>query len=281
MDISSVRKVVGKIKANIFRNSNSFSVGMLKSHFRGSGLQFKEHQIYVPGDDVRFIDWKILAKTNQPFIKTFEEERNVEITVIIDATASMYSGFNGTSKLQAAIEISCLLYLLAEETSDYLQVIIIANNLITLPLLNGDKGITHLISALEKAQILDVNGKVQISTRQSFSSDKNDISKYILRHLGKSREVIFLSDFVDFINIEGLEKIIFNKRMHCFQILSPLDETAKLPFNLFAASNKQPQSGKYLKVNMIEKTKFNFLHKKIKKLRVSERYLEDFVKEML
>ena len=89
MNIIEVRKIVGQIKTQLFKQSNSFSIGMLKSHFRGSGLQFKEHRQYTHGDDVRFIDWKILAKTGEPFIKTFEEERNVQIAVVIDAAFCM------------------------------------------------------------------------------------------------------------------------------------------------------------------------------------------------
>jgi uncharacterized protein (DUF58 family) len=77
VNIAEVRRVVGRIQASLFKNSNSTSVGVLKSQFRGTGLQFREHQVYEPGDDVRFIDWKILAKMNTPYIKTFEEERNV------------------------------------------------------------------------------------------------------------------------------------------------------------------------------------------------------------
>ena len=65
MDLKKVNTVVSKLQASIFKNSNSFSIGMLKSHFRGTGLQFKEHQVYNYGDDVRFIDWSILAKTFQ------------------------------------------------------------------------------------------------------------------------------------------------------------------------------------------------------------------------
>lgn len=61
MDTSEVRKIVSNIKGSLFRNANSFSIGMLKSHFKGTGLKFKEHQVYSHGDDVRFIDWKMLA----------------------------------------------------------------------------------------------------------------------------------------------------------------------------------------------------------------------------
>lgn len=88
---------------------------MLKTNIKGTGLQFKEHQVYNFGDDIRFIDWKILAKTSHPYVKTFNEERNVEIVVVIDASTTMMTGYNGVSKLQAAIEICCLLYLLAKK----------------------------------------------------------------------------------------------------------------------------------------------------------------------
>src|SRR5210317_920729 len=108
MNFEEVRKVVGSIKSNIFKNSNAYSIGMLKSHFRGTGLQFKEHQVYTHGDDIRHIDWKLLAKKREPYIKTYEEERNVEIVVVIDTSATMLTGYNGVSKLQAAIEICCL-----------------------------------------------------------------------------------------------------------------------------------------------------------------------------
>ena len=115
MNIKEVHKAVSKIKASLFKNSNSYSIGMLKSHFRGSGLQFKEHQLYDHGDDIRFIDWKLLAKTGIPYIKTFEEERNVDIVVIIDASMSMFTGFENISKLQASIEICCLLFFYLQE----------------------------------------------------------------------------------------------------------------------------------------------------------------------
>ena len=100
MNLLEIEKIVSKIQSNLFKNSNSFSVGMLKSHFKGAGLQFKEHQVYNPGDDVRFIDWKLSAKTQNTFVKTFEEERNVEINVVIDVSNSMFVGYKNVSKLR-------------------------------------------------------------------------------------------------------------------------------------------------------------------------------------
>ena len=162
MNFVGIRKAVGRIKGQLFKNSNSFSIGMLKSHFRGTGLKFKEHQVYTHGDDVRFIDWKLFAKTGQPYIKTFEEERNVEIVEVIDAGPSMLNGEDGISKLQASIEICCLLYILAKETGDYIHTLILTDEVINIPKLAGDEGIVRLIATLEDKNILDTNGKVNI-----------------------------------------------------------------------------------------------------------------------
>ena len=84
MNLVEIEKVVGKLQNQLFKKANHYSVGAFKSHFRGAGLQFREHQIYNPGDDVRFIDWKLSAKSvGKTYVKTFEEDRNVEVVVVI------------------------------------------------------------------------------------------------------------------------------------------------------------------------------------------------------
>jgi uncharacterized protein (DUF58 family) len=176
--LNEVRKTVGRIKASLFKNSNSFSIGMLKSHFKGSGLQFKEHQVYTFGDDIRFIDWNMLAKTNEAFVKTFEEERNIEITVVLDASRSMLTGVDGVSKLQASIEITCLLFLLAKETNDFVHVLVIGDELIDIPKSQGDKGISYLISNLEKYGILDETGIVNAQYYEAYWKKKGSCDPF-------------------------------------------------------------------------------------------------------
>lgn len=280
MNINEVRKVVGKIRANLFRKANSHSIGMLKTNIRGTGLQFKEHQVYNFGDDIRFIDWKILAKTSHPYVKTFNEERNVEIVVVIDASSTMMTGFNGVSKLQAAIEICCLLYLLAKETSDFVHTLIITDEVINVPKLSGDQGITHLISTLEEKNILTSKGKVNIERR--FDENVNSKQKYlsIMKHLSRKREIILLSDFNEFISVDILKKLLFRSNVHCFQLLSPLDEAKSLPYSLHAAATPKSSAslGKYDFAGKKDLT--NEFGKKFKRLRIQEKYLENFVKEM-
>jgi uncharacterized protein (DUF58 family) len=280
MNIKEVRKYVSAIKGNLFKNSNSYSIGNLKSHFKGTGLQFKEHQVYSHGDDVRFIDWKILAKTAHPYVKTFEEERNVEIVVFIDASPCMFVGCDGVSKLQAAIEITCLLYLLASQTNDYIHTIFLYDKVYNLPAKNGDEGVIILTSLLEKIGVLE-DGKVittdRIPEQVRVGREKIRMND-ILRHLKKKREVVILSDLQTLVEDIELSSITKNANMHCFQILSPIELTGNNKYRLhsWGLDGSQASTGFIDKVN----TKVEGLKKK-KILNVSERYLEQFVKEML
>jgi uncharacterized protein (DUF58 family) len=280
MNISEVRKVVGRLKANLFKKANSHSIGMLKTNIRGTGLQFKEHQVYTFGDDIRFIDWKILAKTSNPYVKTFNEERNVEIVVVIDASSTMLTGFNGVSKLQAAIEICCLLYLLAKETNDFVHTIIVTDEIINVPKLSGDKGITHLISTLEDHNIITEKGKVNLNREIKVSDNSKEKYLSIMKHLGRKREIILLSDFNEFISVDALKKLLFRSNVHCFQLLSPLDEAKSIPYSLHASAGPK-SSGSVGKYDFSGKRDLgNEFGRRFKRLRVQEKYLENFVKEM-
>jgi uncharacterized protein (DUF58 family) len=280
MNINEVRKVVGKLHANLFRKANSHSIGMLKTNIRGTGLQFKEHQVYSFGDDIRFIDWKILAKTGNPYIKTFNEERNVEIVVVIDASTSMLTGYNGVSKLQAAIEICCLLYLLAKETNDFIHALIVTDEVINVPKLSGDHGITHLISILEEKKILTMAGKINIERTAQNNVDSKKKYLSIMKHLSRKREIILLSDFNEFIEADVLRKLLSRSNVHCFHLVSPLDEADEMPFTLhaFSANKFSADLGKYsFSGNKDLKSEFG---KKFKKIKIQDKYLENFIKGM-
>lgn len=91
--------------------------GSFKSLYHGQGIEFKGVREYLPGDDVRSIDWNVTARMDRPFIKTFEEERELPIFLIIDQSLSMNTGSNGRTRLQQACETAALLTLAAEQTS--------------------------------------------------------------------------------------------------------------------------------------------------------------------
>lgn len=280
MNLKEIERIVGSIQSHIFRNSNAYSAGMLKSHFRGSGLQFREHQIYVPGDDVRFIDWKLSARSDHTYIKTFEEDRNVEIVVFLDLSQTLFYGFKQVSKLQALIEIIALLYLLAGETHDQIRVVIWADKTINLPPKKGREGLTLFISMLERLGVIDEDGQV-IITHSSMTNTMNEMAKVaqIKSFLARKKEVIYLGDMSLMKDRPMWDKLLEKKHMHCFRIYSPIDKNHDLPF-LFKAKN--PLNGK----SMVTDLKGNddkplFTKERYKEIGVHERYLEKFVRELV
>lgn len=280
MNLKEIERVVGMIQSQIFRNSNAYATGMLKSHFRGSGLQFREHQVYVPGDDVRFIDWKLSARSPNVYIKTFEEERNVEIVVCFDLSHTLLYGFEGKSKLEAMIEIVALLYLLAGQTHDMVRVIIWGEKTINLPPKRGKEGLTIFISSLEKMGLLDENGKVQL-TYDGKMNTHTELMKItqVKAFLARKKEVIYLGDLSLVKDRVLWGKILDKKHMHCFRIYSPVDKNTVMPF-LFKARN--PQTGKSMVTDIRSREdEPMFLKERFKEIGVHERYLEKFVKELV
>lgn len=280
MNLKEIERVVGMIQAQIFRNSNAYSTGMLKSHFRGSGLQFREHQVYVPGDDVRFIDWKLSARSQNVYIKTFEEERNVEIVVFCDLSHTLFYGYKEVSKLQAIIEIVALLYLLAGETHDLVRVIIWGEQTINLPPKKGKEGLTLFISFLERMGLLNSEGKVIINQQGKLNSqtEENKIAQ-MKSFLARRKEVIYLGDLSLIKNKDVWTKILDKKNMHCFRVVSPVDKNSEAPFLMKV---RNPLSGKGL-ISDLKGSQDNlmFFKERFKEIGVDERYLERFVKELV
>jgi uncharacterized protein (DUF58 family) len=88
-----------------------FILGLHKSPYRGFSVEFAEYRNYVPGDDVKHIDWKVYAKTDRHYIKLFEEETNLACHVVLDASASMGYGSGPLTKLGYASRLAaCLCY---------------------------------------------------------------------------------------------------------------------------------------------------------------------------
>ena len=280
MNLKEIERVVATIQSHIFRNSTAYSAGMLKSHFRGSGLQFREHQIYVPGDDVRFIDWKLSARSPHVYIKTFEEERNVEIVVFLDLSHTLLYGFKDKSKLEALIEIMALLFILAGETHDQVRVIIWGSKTINLPPKKGKEGLTLLISSLEKLGLLDEKGHVVLKqpTLINEATEAQKIAQ-LKAYLARRREVIYLGDLSLMGEKPLWSRILDKKNMHCFRIYSPVDKHRNLPFLMKA---KNPISGKSTIADLSGKEAAPlFVKERFKEIGVHERYLEKFVKELV
>src|SRR3954469_12457283 len=100
------------------RQVSDVMAGAYLSVFKGRGMEFDEVRPYVPGDDVRSIDWNVTARTGEPHVKRFVEERELTVMLLVDVSASQDFGSGRRSKLEAAVELSALLAMSAVENGD-------------------------------------------------------------------------------------------------------------------------------------------------------------------
>jgi uncharacterized protein (DUF58 family) len=100
--------------------------GSYKSNFKGAGVQFSEHRIYVAGDDVRHIDWKVSARSRDPLIKKYEEERELTVFLIVDVSASKGFGTTAKMKSELAAEIGGMLAYAAAHAGDKVGMLMFA-----------------------------------------------------------------------------------------------------------------------------------------------------------
>jgi uncharacterized protein (DUF58 family) len=109
--LESVRRV--EVRTN--RLVNDTMVGAYLSHFKGRGMDFEELREYIPGDDVRDIDWNVTYRMGRPFVKRFREERELAVLLAVDVSASSAFGSLRKTKREFATEIAATLALCRAE----------------------------------------------------------------------------------------------------------------------------------------------------------------------
>ncbi len=115
---AEIAQAVKRIQFVTGRDVADVMAGAYLSVFKGRGMEFDEVRPYVPGDDIRAIDWNVTARTGEPHIKRFVEERELTVMLLVDVSASQEFGSGRRSKLEAAVELSALLALSAVENGD-------------------------------------------------------------------------------------------------------------------------------------------------------------------
>ncbi len=113
-----IAQAVKRIQFVTGRNVSDVMAGAYLSVFKGRGMEFDEVRPYVPGDDVRSIDWNVTARTGEPHVKRFVEERELTVMLLVDVSTSQDFGSGRRSKLEAAVELSALLAMSAVENGD-------------------------------------------------------------------------------------------------------------------------------------------------------------------
>jgi uncharacterized protein (DUF58 family) len=113
-----ILKKVRQIEVTTRRVIDDMVSGQYRSHFKGHGVQFSEHRQYVPGDDVRHIDWKVSARTKDPLVKKYEEERELTVMLVIDASQSTQFGTRIKTKNEVLGEVAGLISYAVSQSGD-------------------------------------------------------------------------------------------------------------------------------------------------------------------
>ena len=183
-----ILKKVRQIEIRTKNAVNDFFGGDYHSNFKGRGMTFSEVREYVPGDDVRSIDWNVTARTGKPHIKIFEEERELSVLILIDVSSSGVFGSKKDLKIDLGVEIAAMLSFSAIKNNDKVGLALFSDKVEKyIPPKKGKKHVLRLITDIVNHDFENSNKRTSIKTAIDFA---NKISK--------RKSIIFLiSDFID------------------------------------------------------------------------------------
>ncbi|HEY7729044.1 MAG TPA: DUF58 domain-containing protein [Candidatus Eisenbacteria bacterium] len=159
--------------------------GSYRSAFRGRGLEFAEVREYVPGDDIRTIDWNVTARAGRPFVKRHEEERELTVLIALDCSASLSFGSRGRSKRETAAEAGALLALAASRSRDRVGL-----------LLFTDRIELYLPPSKVRARVLRVVRELLAFEPQGRGTDVGGALSFLGRVLRRHAVVFLISDWI-------------------------------------------------------------------------------------
>ena len=157
MSTSALLKKVRKIEIKTKGISNHIFAGEYQTAFKGKGMAFSEVREYQPGDDVRSIDWNVTARYNAPFVKVFEEEREMTVMLLIDVSASGNFGTQDQFKRELATELSAILAFSAIKNNDKVGVIFFTDKVEQF--IPPKKGKSHILRIIREVLAFQPTGK--------------------------------------------------------------------------------------------------------------------------
>ncbi len=158
--------------------------GEYHSVFKGTGMEFREVREYVPGDDVRTIDWNVTARTGQPFVKLFEEERELTVMLVVDMSRSGWFGSGERTKVEVAAELCGVLAFSAIANKDKVGLLLFSDRVEKF--IPPAKGKSHVLRCIRELLTYEPEGR---------GTDLNEPLR-LLRSVLKRKATIFLvSDF--------------------------------------------------------------------------------------
>ena len=186
MDSSELLKKVRKIEIKTRGLSQNIFAGEYHSAFKGRGMMFSEVREYQYGDDIRDIDWNVTARHNRPFVKVYEEERELTVMLVVDVSGSRNFGAVGDEKRQMIAEISATLAFSAIQNNDKIGAVFFSDKIEKfIPPKKGKKHILFIIRELLDFKPENSGTNIALALR------------YLTDALKKRCTMFLISDFID------------------------------------------------------------------------------------
>ena len=186
MNTTELLKKVRKIEIKTKGLSNHIFAGEYHTAFKGKGMAFSEVREYQAGDDVRAIDWNVTARYNNPFVKVFEEEREMTVILLIDISKSGKFGTEKKTKKEIATELSAVLAFSAIQNNDKVGVIFFTD--IIEKFIPPKKGKSHILRIIRELLAFEP---------QNNGTDIGVALEYFSSVIKKRSICFLLSDFLD------------------------------------------------------------------------------------
>ncbi len=193
---SEVLKKIRRIEIVTRRAAADTLAGQYHSVFKGRGIEFDQVRPYTVGDDIRSIDWNVTARHGSPFIKQYQEERELTVMLLVDLSASGLFGTRSSRKIELAAELSALLAFSAIQNNDKVGLLLFTDRVerVILP----QKGRKH---------VLRVISEILSYTPQRRGTDINEALTYLSRLRLNGAIVFLISDFISPDYSQGLKVV--------------------------------------------------------------------------
>ncbi len=186
MESTELFKKVRKIEIKTRGLSNQIFSGQYHSVFKGKGMAFSEVREYLPGDDIRNIDWNVTARFNHPYVKVFDEERELTVMLLIDVSASNQFGTNKALKQELITEIAAVLAFSAIQNNDKVGVIFFSRHVEKF--IPPKKGTSHILRIIR--ELIEFRPAEQ-------GTNLTEPLRYLTNAIKKRCTAFLLSDFID------------------------------------------------------------------------------------
>lgn len=186
METAELLKKVRKIEIKTKGLSNQIFSGEYHSAFKGRGMAFSEVREYTPGDDVRTIDWNVTARLRTPYVKVFEEERELSVMILVDVSASGKFGTQKQFKKDLITELCAVIAFSASQNNDKIGVIFFSDKIEKF--IPPKKGKSHILRIIREL--------INIEPQQT-GTDIELALKYLTNIIKKKSVCFLISDFYD------------------------------------------------------------------------------------